>query len=130
MIVLTAIGAAACGLSEETRERSRIVAAVEALRNAPASDNTGRIGLAEKLANEPAHAPKAVHARDVCAKAYRLLAESNLAEEAAERAIETPEAGQATRGLTALVEAQKKLDASRSEMAACSEANTALVLER
>ena len=130
LIALLATCTVACGPSAEALERGRIVAAIEALRNAPAKDHSRRIGLADQLSHEAANTPEAIRARDACAKAYRLLAESNLAEAAAEKAIGTAEPGQAARGLAALDEAQKKLDASRSEMSTCSEANTALVLKK
>jgi hypothetical protein len=130
LIVGFAIGLPACGPSAESLECARILAAIDALRNSPATEPTGRLALAEKLASENAVVPEAVHARDACAKAYRLFAQSSLAETEAEKSFVSKDKESALDTLTSLDAAQKKLVEANALMTKCSEASTVLRLKK
>lgn len=130
-LAFTLLGAlSACGPSAETEERQRIIAAIDALRAASADDVNGRLALADKLAHESAKTPEAIRARDVCAKGYRLLAESRKAELEVTKGLAGKDHDSAVGALKAFDEATKKLDEGRAAVTECSEANTALVLKK
>ncbi len=122
--------ASACGPSADELERQRIIAAISALRSARPDDVDGRLALADALAKESAKTPEAVRARDVCAKGYRLLAESRRAEDAVAKGIASSDKDSAITALRALDEAQKKLDEARAAVDECGAANTALILKK
>jgi hypothetical protein len=67
---------ASCGPPEEARERYRVAAAIDAIRAVPADDYAERTRLADELASVDVKTEPAKKARDMCAKAYRALAES------------------------------------------------------
>jgi hypothetical protein len=69
--------AAACGPPAEVVERERLLAAIDALRDAPSADTRRRRGLLEALERQAATTPPAVEARDACASAYRALLDAD-----------------------------------------------------
>ena len=119
-----------CGPSAESQERARVLAAIDALRDSPPGEPERRIALASQLANEGAKTPEAIAARDACSKAYRLLAESNRAESAAEKGLAAKDKESALATLTSLDEAQKKLDEANETMKECSLASSTLRLKK
>jgi hypothetical protein len=75
LLLLPALGLPllGCDRSPEAVERARVLAAIDALRDAPGADTRRRRALLEAVEREPASAPAAVAARDACAATYRHL---------------------------------------------------------
>ncbi|HVK71444.1 MAG TPA: hypothetical protein VM694_43625 [Polyangium sp.] len=117
-------------MSAEAEEERVLLAAIEALRDAPAEDLTGRKNLLSALEKKPAPSPEARRARDSCVEAYRLLLEGKEGTEAVKRALGG--AGPVPTTLLAdLAAAEEKIRKSGDEaMPACAKAATELRLRR
>lgn len=121
LLLLTALGMAVLGLavlgmaalgcsrSPEAVERARLLAAVDALRDAPAADARRRRGLLEALERQPAVAPVAQGVRDACAAAYRPLLDGTELTEELRRAV--------ARGDSPAPELPQKLHQAEAEVA-------------
>ena len=72
-LALLTVLALGCDPSPEAAERRRVVAAIDAMREAPSRDPVRRRKLLDGLERQPATTPEAIRARDACASAYRLL---------------------------------------------------------
>ncbi|TKD04538.1 hypothetical protein [Polyangium fumosum] len=129
---LLALGlASALGCTSAGAEQERaLLAAIEALRDAPAEDLAGRKNLLSALETKPAPSPEAQRARDNCVEAYRLLGEGKEGTEAVKRALGG--AGPVPKTLLAdLAAAEEKIRKSSEEaMPACEKAATELRLRR
>ncbi len=112
---------AACTPSAESIEQRRVLAAVDALRDAPATDLPARRKLLEALEKQEASSPFARRARDDCAAAYRLLIEGNEATAAVAKALAHPETAPPTT-LSDLAAAEEKVKKSAEAMPACEKA--------
>jgi hypothetical protein len=112
---------AACTPSAESIEQRRVLGAVDALRDAPATDLAGRRKLLEALEKQEASSPFARRARDDCAAAYRFLIEGNEATATVSRAIARPDTAPSTT-LSDLAAAEEKIKKSAEAMPACEKA--------
>ena len=117
-------------MSAEAEEERALIAAIEALRDAPAEDLAGRKARIDALLKKPAKSPQAQRARDSCAEAYRLLVEGKEGTEGVKRALGGP--GPVPKTLLAdLAAAEEKIRKSSEEaMPACEKAATELRLRR
>lgn len=107
-----------CTPSAESIEQRRVLGAVDALRDAPATDLPGRRRLLEALEKQEASSPLARRARDDCAAAYRPLIEGNEATAAVSRALAHPATAPPTT-LADLAAAEEKVKKSAEAMPAC-----------
>ena len=98
-----------------------MLAAIDALRDAPAADLPGRRRLLDGLEKHEAQTPLARRARDDCAAAYRLLIEGNEATEAVRKALAHPETAPPTT-LSDLAAAEEKIEKSGEAMPGCEKA--------
>ncbi|UQA61241.1 hypothetical protein [Polyangium aurulentum] len=117
---------AGCGPSAETLEQRRVLAAIDALRDAPAMDVPARRRLLDALDKQEAQSPLARRARDDCAAAYRLLIEGNEATEAVRKALAHPETAPPTT-LSDLAAAEEKIKKSGEAMPGCEKAAAELL---
>jgi hypothetical protein len=113
------------GSSPDVAERRRIVAAVDAVRDAPSQDSVRRRKLLEGLEREAATVPAAVLARDACAAAYRPLVDGNDLADGVQRALARGSAPDPSLEGD-LREAEAAVARSRAAMPACEQALDAL----
>lgn len=109
---------AACGRSAEEAERERVVAAIDAVRDAPIRDVPLRRTRLEALRLRPASAPAVASARDVCAAAYAHLFNADDIEVEVRRAVESGEEDRPDLPRR-LEEAEADIARARAEMPAC-----------
>ena len=74
---LLLLAAVSCGRPSEVVESQRVLAAIDALRDAPGLDTRRRRALLEALERQPAGARPAVEAREACSAAYRALLDAD-----------------------------------------------------
>ncbi|MDC3953354.1 hypothetical protein [Polyangium jinanense] len=130
LLLALGLGSALGCTSAEAEEERALLAAIEALRNAPAEDLGGRKNLLSALEKKPARSPEAQRARDGCAEAYRLLLEGKEGTEGVKRALggggPVP-----TTLLADLAAAEEKIKKSSEQaMPACEKAAAELRLRR
>jgi len=126
LVAVLASGIAACGPSEEQREAARVLAAVDALRQAEHRVRAAKITALERLAP---HTPRAAAVRSACLDAYRALDRAEALTDAVEAEVKAHTAAgipPPDELLTRLGRAQTKLDAAEATMPACSAAIKAL----
>jgi hypothetical protein len=129
LFVLPLVAAAFLGCpSAEALEDRVILAALAALRDAPAEDLANRKKLVGELEKKPATSLLARRVRDDCARAYRLLVEGQEATATVTRAMARP--GGTTSLLADLARAEEKIRQSEEAMPACEKAAAELRLSR
>jgi hypothetical protein len=112
---------AGCTSAAESIEERRVLGAIDALRDAPATDLPGRRRLLDGLEKQEAHGPLTRRARDDCAAAYRLLIEGAEGTAAVTKALAHPETAPPTT-LSDLAAAEEKIKKSAEAMPACERA--------
>jgi hypothetical protein len=114
------------GLSDETQERHRVAAAIDAMRAVPADDYVERARLADELSAMEVQSAPAKKARDTCAKAYRSLAESMRLTNVASAGLDPKSSADPAIVVAAARDAVAEKKASDEAMVDCSDASAAI----
>ena len=116
----------ACDRTPDVAERRRVVAAIDAVRDAPRQDSFRRRKLLDDLVGQPATVPEAIRARDACGSTYRLLLDGDDIAFALQSALARGGSPLARSLGGDLREAEDKITRARAAMPECELAGDAL----
>src|SRR4051812_15671102 len=117
-IAIAILRGAGCGRPAEADDRDRVLHALDALRDAPGDALPERTRLLDALAATNAISPRAARARDTCVAAYRLLLSGTSLGRGVQADL-TSDAGPAAATIPRLLEAERKINQSRTLMPDC-----------